>query len=119
MMVTEGITSLAALVIVYLVWSFPTAYLITRLLTDNDIRQLGSGNTGANNTWREVSPAAQFSLVCPNPLPGFGTILRPPFCGPHVLSSNVGAVCRPGHICPVEYGAVTCKEFDLSVGAGH
>ena len=38
----------------YLVGSVPTAYLVVRLNRGEDIRQLGSGNVGAFNTFRQV-----------------------------------------------------------------
>jgi glycerol-3-phosphate acyltransferase PlsY len=62
MIFNEAITGLLAIVLAYLVGSFPTAHVITRLATGKDIRQLGSGNMGANNTWREVSPVAGITV---------------------------------------------------------
>ncbi len=47
-----------AIVIGYLLGSFPSAYIVTRLLTGKDIRQLGGGNVGARNTYREVGLGA-------------------------------------------------------------
>jgi glycerol-3-phosphate acyltransferase PlsY len=58
MIYNELVSGIIAIVIAYLVGAFPTAYVITRLLTGKDIRQLGSGNVGTNNTFREVGPAA-------------------------------------------------------------
>jgi glycerol-3-phosphate acyltransferase PlsY len=43
-----------ALVIGYLLGSIPTAYIVTRLATGKDIRQLGGGNVGGLNTFLEV-----------------------------------------------------------------
>jgi len=43
-----------AVVIGYLLGSIPSAYIVTRLATDKDIRQLGAGNVGGLNTYREV-----------------------------------------------------------------
>ncbi len=47
-----------AIVIGYLLGSFPSAYIVTRLMTGKDIRQLGGGNVGARNTYREVGLGA-------------------------------------------------------------
>lgn len=44
----------AVLVGAYLLGSIPTAYLVTRLISGVDIRQLGDGNMGAKNTWLSV-----------------------------------------------------------------
>lgn len=38
----------------YLIGSIPIAYLITRLLTGQDIRRLGTGNAGVMNTIRQA-----------------------------------------------------------------
>ncbi len=48
------LTVLAAAVIGYVLGSFPSAYLITRLVTKKDIRRLGGGNVGGLNTLKEV-----------------------------------------------------------------
>ncbi len=50
-MIVNGVI---ALVIAYLLGSIPSAYVITRLATGKDIRQLGGGNAGARNVFREV-----------------------------------------------------------------
>jgi len=39
----------------YLVGAVPTAYLLVRLITGDDIRILGDGNVGAKNTFESVS----------------------------------------------------------------
>jgi len=56
--VNEVITGIIAIILAYLIGSFPSAYVITRLMSGKDIRQLGSGNVGAHNTYREVGMAA-------------------------------------------------------------
>ena len=42
----------------YLVGSIPTGYWLVKILKGIDIRQLGSGSTGATNVYRNVGPAA-------------------------------------------------------------
>ncbi len=51
-----GGSTLAVLVLLgaYLLGSFPSAYLMTRLFKGRDIRSLGSGNVGGMNTARNV-----------------------------------------------------------------
>ena len=39
-------------VVAYLIGSFPTGFLLSRLLTGRDVRQVGSGNIGAANVAR-------------------------------------------------------------------
>jgi glycerol-3-phosphate acyltransferase PlsY len=50
-MIVNGVI---ALVVAYLLGSIPSAYIITRLATGKDIRQLGGGNAGARNVFHEV-----------------------------------------------------------------
>lgn len=49
------------LAIAYLLGSFPTGYLVGRL-AGIDIRQHGSGSTGATNIWRNVGKVAGISV---------------------------------------------------------
>lgn len=41
----------------YLLGSFPSGYVLTKIINKTDIRQLGSKNTGATNTARIIGPA--------------------------------------------------------------
>lgn len=45
-----------AIIIGYLLGSMPSAYIATRLAAGRDIRQLGGGNVGGLNVYREVGP---------------------------------------------------------------
>ncbi|MFC1902866.1 glycerol-3-phosphate acyltransferase [Chloroflexota bacterium] len=47
-----------AIILGYLLGSIPSAYLVTRLVKGKDIRQLGGGNVGGLNVFREVGPWA-------------------------------------------------------------
>lgn len=51
-------SGIIAVIIAYLLGSIPAAYIVTRLATGKDIRQLGSGNVGANNVFREAGLGA-------------------------------------------------------------
>ena len=48
------IDAIIAIVLGYLLGSIPTAYLVARLATGKDIRQMGGGNVGGLNVFREV-----------------------------------------------------------------
>lgn len=68
MIVNETITIIIAIITAYLLGSVPFAYIFTRLATGKDIRQLGSGNGGAHNVFREVGikvaiPVAIFDVA--------------------------------------------------------
>ena len=54
MIVNDIVTGIIAVIIAYLLGSFPSAYIITRLATGKDIRRLGGGNAGARNVFHEV-----------------------------------------------------------------
>jgi glycerol-3-phosphate acyltransferase PlsY len=46
------------LAVAYLVGSFPSAYVVSRLMRGLDIRRIGDGNIGAHNTYCEIGPGA-------------------------------------------------------------
>lgn len=48
------VNGIIAVVLGYLLGSIPSAYIATRVATGKDIRQLGGGNVGGLNTYREV-----------------------------------------------------------------
>ncbi|WP_369686651.1 glycerol-3-phosphate acyltransferase [Dehalococcoides mccartyi] len=52
-----------SLLIGYFLGSIPSAYLVTRRLTGRDIRQMGGGNMGGLNTFREVGVGAGAAVV--------------------------------------------------------
>ncbi|MDP2931400.1 MAG: glycerol-3-phosphate acyltransferase [Chloroflexota bacterium] len=65
MIVNQVVTGVIGIIIGYLLGTIPSAYLMTRLVTGKDIRNLGGGNIGGLNTYREVGtgPAAIVALV--------------------------------------------------------
>ena len=65
MVANEVITGIIAIVIGYLLGSTPSAYIATRLVTGEDVRQLGGGNVGGLNVYREVGawPALVVGIV--------------------------------------------------------
>jgi len=68
MIINETISIIIAIIIAYLLGSIPFAYIFTRLITGKDIRQLGSGNGGAHNVFREAGikvaiPVALFDIA--------------------------------------------------------
>ncbi len=56
MIVNEIVSGFIAIIIGYLLGSIPSAYIATRLVKGKDIRQLGGGNVGGLNVFREVGP---------------------------------------------------------------
>ena len=56
MVANDIVTGFIAIIIGYLLGSIPSAYIAARLATGKDIRQLGGGNVGGLNVFREVGP---------------------------------------------------------------
>ncbi len=54
---------IAAIVIGYLLGSIPFAYIVARLKKGIDIRQLGGGNAGALNVYREAGPGFGLAVL--------------------------------------------------------
>ncbi len=56
------VNEIIAVVIGYLLGSIPMAYIVTRLARGRDIRQLGGGNVGGLNVFREVGAWAALAV---------------------------------------------------------
>jgi len=65
------LVSLLGLVSAYLIGSIPTAYIFGRLLKGIDIRQFGSGNIGATNTFRIIGRVPGLIVLAIDILKGF------------------------------------------------
>ncbi len=65
MIVNDVMTGFIAIIIGYLLGSIPSAYIATQLAKGKDIRQLGGGNVGGLNVFREVGhwPALVAGIV--------------------------------------------------------
>jgi acyl phosphate:glycerol-3-phosphate acyltransferase len=60
---SEPLRGIIAIIAGYLLGSFPSAYIITRMVTGQDIRRLGGGNVGGLNTFREVGTLAGLAVL--------------------------------------------------------
>ena len=69
------LTTVAVFLTAYLVGSMSTAYLLTRRVKGVDIRELGSGNAGAVNVYREVGSWAGLSVLGIDALKGVAVIV--------------------------------------------
>jgi len=63
MVLPEVIAGFVSIIIAYLLGSINSAYIVTRLAIGKDIRQLGGGNAGGRNVFREVGLAAAIPVV--------------------------------------------------------
>jgi len=63
--INEIVTGIIVIVIGYMAGSIPSAYIVTRLAKKRDIRQLGGGNVGGLNVYREVGiwPAVAVVII--------------------------------------------------------
>ncbi len=71
-MIVNGII---AIIVAYLLGSIPAAYIITRLRTGKDIRQMGGGNVGARNVFREVGLGAAIAVGIFDVAKGAGAVV--------------------------------------------
>jgi glycerol-3-phosphate acyltransferase PlsY len=89
----------------YLIGSIPTAYIAGRLLGRGDIRQLGDGNMGANNAFRQLGPKVGVTVGIIDAAKGAAAILLAQATDaslPIVLITGVATVV--GHNWPVFLG---------------
>ncbi len=63
MIVNELVTGIIVIVIAYLLGSIPFAYIVTRFVSGQDIRKLGSGNVSGNNVYRHVGLTAAIPVA--------------------------------------------------------
>ncbi len=63
------------LVLAYLLGSLPTGYAIAKLVQGIDIREHGSGNTGATNVFRVVGKQAGITVLVIDLLKGLAAVL--------------------------------------------
>ena len=55
----------------YIIGSFPTGYLVVKLIKGEDIRQIGSGSTGATNVKRVLGKKGFFGVLLIDAFKGF------------------------------------------------
>ncbi len=76
----------------YLLGSFPSAYLLTRLVRGIDIRSVGSRNPGAVNVYKEVAPWAGLTVLALDAAKGAAIILTIGAAGLGDYAMFVGAM---------------------------
>jgi acyl phosphate:glycerol-3-phosphate acyltransferase len=98
--------SLLVVIIAYLIGSIPFGYLIVRGKIGDDIRQSGSGGTGATNVSRRAGKAAGvFTLVLDALKGAIAVLLARALVGPAAdinwVIAAAGVAVIAGHIFPV------------------
>lgn len=92
------------LVLAYLMGSLPSALWIGKLFFKTDIREHGSGNMGATNTFRVLGKKAGIAVTVFDILKGTAAVLLaslPYFADTHIHPLVVGVVAVVGHMFPV------------------
>ncbi|HDE7338175.1 TPA: glycerol-3-phosphate 1-O-acyltransferase PlsY [Staphylococcus aureus] len=98
------------LLLSYLIGAFPSGFVIGKLFFKKDIRQFGSGNTGATNSFRVLGRPAGFLVTFLDIFKGFITVSFPLWLPVHAdgpistFFTNgliVGLFAILGHVYPV------------------
>ncbi|PZJ46125.1 acyl-phosphate glycerol 3-phosphate acyltransferase [Staphylococcus aureus] len=98
------------LLLSYLIGAFPSGFVIGKLFFKKDIRQFGSGNTGATNSFRVLGRPAGFLVTFLDIFKGFITFFFPLWLPVHAdgpistFFTNgliVGLCAILGHVYPV------------------
>ncbi|MCH8226554.1 MAG: glycerol-3-phosphate acyltransferase, partial [Chloroflexi bacterium] len=93
------------LLISYFIGSVPTAYLATRLLKGQDIRQLGDRNVGAANVYRSVGPGIGVAVGIIDIAKGaVAVLLVKGLVDSTGLEMTAGVAALAGHNWPVYLG---------------
>lgn len=106
------ITAIIALILAYLIGSVPSAVWIGKSLYGVDVREFGSGNAGATNTFRVLGKRAGLIVLTLDILKGLCAVLMarfisqaPPGTSQFVdLQIVLGVAAVIGHIFPVFAG---------------
>jgi glycerol-3-phosphate acyltransferase PlsY len=100
----------------YLIGSIPVSYLVARYWKGIDIRNVGSGNVGTTNVWRNAGPVAGV-LACAGDLgKGVLTILLAKHFGGAEVVAAAGIAALVGHSWPVFLGFKGGKMVATFVG---
>jgi len=108
-----------SIVVSYLIGSFPTAYILGRLLKAIDIRQHGSGNVGATNVFRVLGKTAGIFVLIVDIIKGvIATVLIADFFGlkEDSLRVIIGISAVAGHNWTVFLNLKGGKGVATSVG---
>jgi glycerol-3-phosphate acyltransferase PlsY len=92
-------------VLAYLLGSFPTGYLVARWTKGIDIRQHGSGGTGATNVLRTVGKEAAIAVLLIDLLKGMAAVLLVQLAFPTMLATFPDGAVTPAWQPWVEVGA--------------
>lgn len=78
---------LIKIIFAFIIGSFPTGYVVTKIIKKRDIRKEGSGNIGATNVWRVVGKLPGLFVLMVDILKGYLVVRYLPVWGPLSVSS--------------------------------
>jgi glycerol-3-phosphate acyltransferase PlsY len=101
-----------ALLLAYLMGSIPTAVWIGKIFYSIDVREFGSGNAGATNTFRVLGKKAGIPVLLLDVLKGYGAVQMATWMGDLSPGSDalvnlqlaLGMAAFLGHLFPVYEG---------------
>jgi glycerol-3-phosphate acyltransferase PlsY len=106
------ISTIISLLLAYLLGSIPTAVWVGKLFYDTDVREYGSGNAGATNTFRVLGKKAGIPVLLIDALKGFAAVKLVHFFAEEPISEAafvnyqlaLGIAAVIGHIFPIFAG---------------
>lgn len=113
------------LILSYLIGAIPSGLVIGKLFFKKDIRQYGSGNTGATNSFRVLGKPAGFVVTFLDIFKGFIVVFLPlwlpvhssgPISGFFTNGLIVGVFSIIGHVYPIYLGFRGGKAVATSAG---
>lgn len=122
MIVNELVSGIIAIIAAYVVGAFPTGFVVTRLVIGKDIRQLGSGNVGANNVFGQVGPAAGITVGIVDVSKGAAavaiahTVMDIPLFEPGLYLVLAGCAAIIGHIWPIYLKFIGGNGLAVTIG---
>lgn len=94
-------TTFLFIIIAYLLGSIPTGLWVSRLFYQKDLRHLGSGNTGATNTFRVLGVKAGIIVITCDILKGVIAVGLPQWLQIPVHPLFIGLFACLGHAYPI------------------
>nr|WP_263313374.1 glycerol-3-phosphate 1-O-acyltransferase PlsY [Mammaliicoccus sp. Marseille-Q6498] len=109
--------TLIVIILSYIVGCFPSGIVIGKLFYGKDIRQFGSGNLGATNTFRVLGKKAGFLVMFLDIFKGFIVVFFPLWFNVDIPSIVVGIFAVIGHVFPIFLKFRGGKAVATSAGA--
>ncbi|GAB3796807.1 glycerol-3-phosphate 1-O-acyltransferase PlsY [Virgibacillus kimchii] len=88
-------------IIAYLLGSIPSALIIGKIFYKKDVREHGSGNLGATNTFRVLGIKAGIAVTLADILKGTIAVLIPLLFGVEAYRLAIGLFAVAGHTYPI------------------